>query len=187
MNKPTNEQLQDAVKTIISGFDNFDREGLQDTPRRYIKFLNEFITNGNEPDFNFTTFDAEQYRDQMITVLDIPFHSLCEHHLAPFMGVAHVAYIPKDKIVGLSKIPRTVDFFARKFQNQERITTQIADYLTKMLSPQGVIVVLKAKHMCVEMRGIKKHNCQTVTSAVTGLFKNNATTKQEFLGLINNK
>lgn len=181
--KPTEQELQDAVKTIISSFDNEDREGLLETPRRYIKFLNEFITKGEKPDFKCTQFDAESYGDQMIIVNDIPFHSLCEHHLAPFMGVAHVGYIPNDKIVGLSKIPRTVDFFARKFQNQERITNDIANFLMNELSPKGVMVVLSAKHMCVEMRGIKKHNCTTTTSAIRGNFQQEST-RNEFLNFI---
>lgn len=171
-----------AVKTLLQGIgEDTNREGLLDTPKRYVKFLKEFC----EPqDFNFTTFENEGSKDEMIIVSDIPFFSLCEHHLAPFMGYGHIAYIPNDKIVGLSKIPRTLDHFARRPQNQERITQQIADYLMKELNPKGVAVVLKARHLCVEMRGVKKHDCWTTTSAMIGSFKNDMNCRQEFLNLI---
>ena len=119
----------------------------------------------------------------MITQVNIPFFSLCEHHLAPFFGTAAVAYIPNGKIVGLSKLARTVDWFANRLQNQERITNQIAEHLEKVLKPQGVAVVLQARHLCMEMRGVKKHDTFTMTSAVRGLLKTDNKAREEFLTL----
>lgn len=157
--------------------ENPDREGLKETPKRYIKFMREFL----EPkEFNFTTFDAEG-TDEMIVQTNIPFYSLCEHHTAPFFGVATVAYVPKDKIVGLSKLARTVDLYANRFQNQERITTQIAERLQKELNPLGVAVSLKAQHLCMCMRGVKKHDTWTITSKLLGIFKDEDKVRNEFL------
>lgn len=156
------------------------REGLIETPKRYIKFMREFL----EPkDFNFTCFDAEG-TDEMIIQKNIPFYSLCEHHTAPFFGFASVAYIPKDKIVGLSKLARTVDFYANRFQNQERITTQIAEKIQKELNPLGVAVTLKAQHLCICMRGVKKNDTWTQTSKMIGVFKTDLNCRNEFLSLI---
>jgi len=156
------------------------REGLIETPRRYIKFMREFL----EPkEFNFTSFDAEQ-TDEMIIQTNIPFYSLCEHHTAPFFGFANVAYIPNEKIVGLSKLARTVDLYANRFQNQERITTQIADRIQKELNPKGVAVTLKAQHLCMCIRGVKKHDTWTHTSKMIGVFKNDLNCRNEFLSLI---
>jgi len=156
------------------------REGLIETPKRYVKFMREFL----EPkEFNFTTFDAEE-TDEMILQTNIPFYSLCEHHTAPFFGFANVAYIPKDKIVGLSKLARTVDLYANRFQNQERITTQIAERIQQELNPLGVAVTLKAQHLCMCMRGVKKHDTWTQTSKLIGVFKNDINARNEFLNLI---
>ena len=178
--KVTEEELQ-AVKTLLRSVgQNPDREGLVDTPLRYVKFLKEFCT---PDDFKMTTFENEGSKDEMIIVSNIPFFSLCEHHLAPFFGTASIAYIPNDKIVGLSKLPRTLDHFSRRPQNQERITHDVAKYLMEHLKPKGVGVVLKARHLCVEMRGVKKHDCYTTTSALEGCFKD-ASCRQEFLNLI---
>jgi len=158
------------------------REGLKETPKRYIKFLKEFL----EPkEFNFTSFDAEG-TDEMIVQTNIPFYSLCEHHIAPFFGIANVAYIPNNKIVGLSKLARTIDLYANRFQNQERITTQAAERLQEELSPLGVAVTLKAQHLCMCMRGIKKHNTWTTTSKMLGVFKENDKCRIEFFNIINN-
>ncbi len=160
--------------------ENPDREGLRDTPKRYIKFMTEFL----EPkEFNFTSFDAEG-NDEMIIQTNIPFYSLCEHHTAPFFGYANVAYIPDGKIVGLSKLARTVDLYANRFQNQERITRQVAERLQKELSPKGVAVSLKAQHLCMCMRGVKKHDTWTITTKLLGVFKTEHTAKQEFLKFI---
>lgn len=172
--------IEDSFKNILNHFDDAEREGLKDTPKRYIKFLTEFINK--DKDFKFTTFDAEGM-DEMIVVSNIPFYSLCEHHTAPFFGTASVAYIPNGKIVGLSKIPRTVDFYARNFQNQERITQQVAERIQKELDPKGVAVVIKAQHLCMAMRGIKKHDTWTTTSKMLGAFKD-ITTRNEFLNHI---
>ena len=157
------------------------REGLKETPKRYIKFLKEFL----EPKkFNFTCFDAEG-TDEMIVQTNIPFYSLCEHHIAPFFGVANIAYIPNKKIVGLSKLARTVDLYANQFQNQERITTQIAERIQNKLEPLGVAVTLKAQHLCMCMRGVKKHNTWTTTSKMLGVFKNDIKARNEFFNIIN--
>jgi GTP cyclohydrolase I len=156
------------------------REGLIETPKRYVKFMREFL----EPkEFNFTSFEAEG-TDEMIIQTNIPFYSICEHHTAPFFGVANVAYIPKDKIVGLSKLARTVDLYANRFQNQERITTQIAERIQKELNPIGVAVTLKAQHLCMCMRGVKKHDTWTQTSKMLGVFKDDLNCRNEFLALI---
>lgn len=153
------------------------REGLQETPKRYVKFMREFL---EKKEFNFTTFSAEG-TDEMIVMTGIPFYSLCEHHTAPFFGTAAVAYIPNDKIVGLSKLARTVDLYANAFQNQERITTQIAERLQSELKPKGVAVSLKAQHLCMCMRGVKKHNTWTTTNKFIGTFKDNDIARHEFL------
>lgn len=157
-----------------------DREGLRETPARYIKFLEEFL---HPPEFKFTTFDAEGY-NEMIVQTNIPFYSLCEHHLAPFFGTGAIAYIPDSKIVGLSKLARVLDKFARRFQNQERVTKQIADYLMEELQPQGVGVVLRAQHLCMTMRGVQKHDTWTTTSQLQGRFMENQACRSEFLSLI---
>lgn len=180
-----NQNEMDIAKDNIRSFliamgNDVEREGLKDTPKRYTKFMKEFC---NPEPFEFTTFEGEGY-DEMIIVKDIPFYSLCEHHLAPFFGVGHIAYIPdNNRIVGLSKIPRTLDMFARRPQNQERISMQVAEFLMENLKAKGVGVILEARHMCVEMRGVKKSGCMTQTSALLGCFKE-AATKQEFINLI---
>lgn len=170
-----------AVKTLLKSIgEDTEREGLIDTPKRYVKFLKQFC----KPEkFKFTTFTNEG-SDRMIIVKDIPFFSLCEHHLAPFFGTASIAYIPNEKIVGLSKLPRTLDMFARRPQNQERIGKQVADFLMEKLKPQGVAVMIEARHLCVEMRGVEKHNVQTITSEMRGAFLNDMNCRQEFLTLI---
>lgn len=174
------ERAEFDIRNLIDLLDsNSAREGLRETPKRFIKFMNEFL---NPPTFNFTTFDSEGH-NEMVIVKDIPFYSLCEHHLAPFFGVAHVGYVPNGRIVGLSKLPRVVDLHSRRFQNQERITTQVADYLVEHLAPLGVGVILQARHMCMEMRGVQKAGTQTITSAMRGVFENE-NTKQELLKLI---
>ena len=184
----TSEKRKEAAKHIEGVLTLFDddakREGLRHTPVRVIKFLEEFLT---PPDFEFTTFDGKDV-DEMVVVENIPFYSLCEHHMVPFFGVAHIGYIPKDRIVGLSKIPRCLDYFARRLQNQERITGQVADMLQKELKPLGVAVVLRAQHLCMAMRGIKKDGMWTTTSKMTGVFKDKGNgARNEFLNLIKTK
>lgn len=178
----TSQSLADSVKGILGAFDpDPGREGLRDTPKRYLKFLEEFL---NPPEFNFTTFDAEGY-DEMIVQTNIPFYSLCEHHLAPFFGVGAIAYIPNHKIVGLSKLARVLDKYARRFQNQERITTQVAEFISAELQPKGVGVVLKAQHLCMTMRGVEKHDTWTTTSKLTGHFIEDISCRNEFMSLLN--
>lgn len=160
--------------------EDVNREGLKETPKRYIKFLKEFL---KPKEFNFTTFDAEG-NDEMIVQTNIPFYSMCEHHTAPFFGVAHVAYIPRDRIVGLSKLARTVDLYANRFQNQERITSQVAERIQKELNPLGVAVTIKAQHLCMCMRGVKKHDTWTTTSKMIGVFKNDLNARNEYLSFI---
>jgi GTP cyclohydrolase IA len=155
-------------------------ESLSETPRRMAAAYAELLTP--EP-FNATTFPNDGHYDELVLVRDIPFHSLCEHHLLPFVGVAHVAYIPGDRIVGLSKLARVVDHFARSLQVQERLTTQIADWFQHELSPKGVGVVLEAEHTCMSLRGAIKPGTRTVTSALHGLVRDDPRTRQEFLTL----
>jgi GTP cyclohydrolase I len=157
--------------------EDITREGLKDTPKRYIKFLEEFL---NPKEFNFTSFNAEG-TDEMIIQTNIPFYSLCEHHTAPFFGTATIAYIPDEKIVGLSKLSRCLDLYANRFQNQERITTQVAERLQNELNPKGVAVSLKAQHLCMAMRGVKKHDTWTTTNKLLGVFKEDGKARNEFL------
>ncbi len=175
----SDRDVQDHMARVIQSFDDINREGLQETPKRYIKFLTEFLS---PPEWNCTTFDAEGY-DNMIVQTNIPFYSLCEHHLAPFFGHGHIAYIPNKRIVGLSKLARTLETYSRRFQNQERITNQVADFLMNELDPLGVAVVLEAEHLCMAMRGVKKPNTKTRTSKLTGIFEKQAETRSEFLAL----
>jgi GTP cyclohydrolase I len=183
------ELVGESVKIILEQIgEDLNREGLTRTPERVAK-LYEFLTQGYhhniEEVVNGAIFD-EKY-DEMVIVKDIDFYSMCEHHLLPFYGKVHVAYIPDGKIVGLSKIPRIVDVFARRLQVQERMTTEIADVLEKYLSPIGVAVVVEAYHMCMMMRGVQKQNSITTTSAMHGVFTQDARTRSEFLNLISNK
>jgi GTP cyclohydrolase I len=163
--------------------EDVEREGLKETPKRYIKFLKEFLT---PPKWNCTTFEGEGY-DEMIIQTGIPFHSLCEHHIAPFFGYGTIAYIPNKRIVGLSKLARTLETYSRRLQNQERITTQVAEFLMEKLEPKGVAVQLTAKHLCMEMRGVKKHNTWTTTTKLIGYFKDNDSARNEFLNGIRNE
>jgi GTP cyclohydrolase IA len=155
-------------------------ESLRDTPRRMAAAYTELLTP--EP-FDATTFPNDGSYDELVVVRDIPFHSLCEHHLLPFAGVAHVGYIPAERIVGLSKLARVVDHFARALQVQERLTTQVAGWFERELSPKGVGVVLEAEHSCMSLRGVLKPGSRTVTSALHGLVRDDPRTRQEFLAL----
>lgn len=156
-----------------------EREGLLETPKRYIKFLREFL---NKEEFNFTTFTNEG-GDEMIFEGNIQYYSLCEHHTVPFFGKAYVAYIPGEKIVGISKLARCVDYFAKNFQNQERITKQVAELIQEVLQAKGVAVLLEGQHMCMCMRGVKKDGVNTITQFYTGDFKHNKKLKKDFLKL----
>ncbi len=176
---PNQEVGQNVTRILQFIGEDVKREGLQDTPKRYIKFLKEFCS---PPEYKMTSFKNEG-NDQMIIVKDIPFYSLCEHHLAPFFGTAAIGYIPNEKIVGLSKLPRTLEKFCRKPQNQERITQQVANFIMEELSPKGVGVIIKARHLCVEMRGVEKPGAETITSALVGCFKDDLNCRSEFLNL----
>jgi GTP cyclohydrolase IA len=159
---------------------DLDHESRRDTPRRMAAMYAELLTPA---DFHTTTFPNDGGYDELVVVRDIPFHSLCEHHLLPFVGVAHVGYIPGERIVGLSKLGRVVDHFARTLQVQERLTTQVAGWLQRELAPQGVGVVLEAEHMCMSIRGVQKPGATTVTSALHGLVRDDPRTRGEFLAL----
>ena len=180
-------KIEDAVRVILDNIgEDPERDGLLRTPDRVARMFDE-LTAGYHVDaeklINEAIFDVEY--DEMVVVKDIDFQSLCEHHMLPFIGKAHVAYIPRNKVVGLSKIPRIVEMFARRLQVQERMTVQIADFINEVLQPQGVAVIVEGSHMCMVMRGIKKANATMTTSAMRGLFKSNATTRAEFLNHIN--
>ena len=157
-----------------------DAEALQETPRRMADAYAELLTP--QP-FRATTFPNDDGYDELIVARAIPFHSLCMHHLLPFHGVAHIGYLPRERIIGLSKLGRVVELFARDLQIQERLTTQVADWLERELQPKGVGVVLEAEHMCMSLRGVQKFGAKTVTSALHGLVRDDARTRQEFLAL----
>jgi GTP cyclohydrolase IA len=201
MTKPTQEILLDEGKprdarTIayhlreiirLIGEDP-DREGLRKTPERYEKAI-KFLTSGYHQNvdhlLNGATFNV--CYDEMVLVKDIEFFSLCEHHLLPFLGKAHVAYLPTNKVLGLSKVARLVNMFARRLQIQERMTSQIAKSIEEKIAPQGVGVIIEARHLCMQMRGVEKQHGQAVTSAMLGEFRNNKQTRDEFLSLVRNK
>ena len=182
----TQEECEDSVKNLLKYIgEDINREGLIDTPKRVRKAY-EFMTSGYHQDPKEIIQKAlfKTSNDEMVIVKDIEFYSLCEHHLLPFFGKAHIAYIPNGKVVGLSKIPRIVNLFSRRLQIQEQLTEQIAEVLMKYIEPKGVAVVMNAKHMCMEMRGVEKICSTTVTSALRGLFKKEKKTKDEFLSII---
>lgn len=161
-----------------------NREGLKKTPERIAKSFEKLFGGYSKKTLEaFTQFDGENY-DEMIICKDIDFYSTCEHHMQPFFGKISIGYIPNKKIIGLSKLPRIVEIFSRRMQNQERLTMQIANALNDLLKPKGVGVVLEAKHLCMMARGVEKQNSAMITSSCTGLFKNNAKTRSEFLKLI---
>lgn len=177
------DTIESSVKDILTAIgEDVDREGLLRTPLRVAKSYKELL-GGYRMDpralINNAVFDVTY--DQMVIVRDIEFYSMCEHHMLPFMGRAHVAYVPMDKVIGLSKIPRIVDLFSRRLQVQERMTTQIAEYLDFVLKPRGVAVVVEGLHMCMMLRGVKKHDARMTTSAMLGSFREDMSTRMEFL------
>lgn len=175
--------VEEAVESMLRALgENPDREGLRNTPKRVARMYTELLNGyGIDPDrlVNDALFNITY--DEMVLVRDIEFYSLCEHHMLPIIGRAHVAYIPNGKVIGLSKIPRIVDMFARRLQVQERMTRQIADFISNLLQPHGVAVVVEGFHLCMTMRGIKKQDARMTTSAMHGGFRKNAATRQEFL------
>jgi GTP cyclohydrolase I len=187
MSKPTRKQFEEAVRVMMAYVgEDTEREGLIDTPKRVRKAF-EFMYEGYKQDPNeiLTSALFSSSNDEMVLIKDIEFYSNCEHHLLPIIGRAHIAYIPDGKVVGLSKIPRVVNIFARRMQIQEQLTEQIADALSEAINPKGVAVVLEARHMCMEMRGVEKINSTTTSSALRGLFKSDHKTRSEFFSLIN--
>ena len=179
------KNIENAVREILINIDeNVDREGLIETPKRVAKMYEEILSTKNINDFdNYKLFEVDLDNSQeMILIKDIPFFSMCEHHMLPFFGKVHVAYIPREnKVIGLSKIPRLVEFISRKLSVQEEITVNIAKKLIEILNPLGVAVVVEARHMCIEMRGINKIGSVTRTSFYSGEFKENVDRKKEFL------
>jgi len=182
----SNTSLEEAVRTLLAEIgEDPGREGLARTPERVRRMYNE-LTAGYHVDedalINGACFNVDY--DEMVVVRDIEFFSLCEHHLLPFIGKAHVGYLPRGRVLGLSKIPRIVDMYAQRLQVQERLTVQVADFLMERLEPKGVACVIEATHLCTMMRGVKKQEATMVTSAMTGTFRRDARTRAEFMGLI---
>jgi GTP cyclohydrolase IA len=169
-----------AADLLVALGADLEDEGLRDTPRRVAHAYAELLT---PKPFNLTTFPNDEGYDELVLARDIPFHSLCMHHMLPFHGVAHVAYLPGDRIIGLSKLARVVELFARDLQVQERLTRQVADWLQSHLAPKGVGVVIEAEHLCMSLRGVQKPGSRTVTSALHGLVREDPRTRQEFLAL----
>jgi GTP cyclohydrolase IA len=193
LTEPHGTELPDSIATHMRRIleligEDPNRDGLRHTPERFEKAL-RFLTSGYHQDpeklLNGAMFTV--CYDQMVLVKDIEFYSLCEHHLLPFFGTCHVAYIPDKRVVGLSKIPRLVNMFARRLQIQERLTNQIANSIQAKIAPLGVGVVIEGRHLCMVMRGVEKENSHTVTSAMLGSFKDNPKTREEFLSLIHQK
>jgi len=183
------ESVASLVRKMIALIgEDPEREGLKKTPERYEKAL-KFLTSGYHQNvdhlLNGATFSV--CYDEMVVVKDIEFFSLCEHHLLPFFGKAHVAYLPSKKVIGLSKVARLVNMFARRLQIQERMTSQIARALEEKIAPQGVGVIIEARHLCMQMRGVEKQHGQAVTSAMLGAFRENKQTRDEFLALVGKK
>ena len=183
------ESVASLVRKIIAQIgEDPEREGLKKTPERYEKAL-KFLTSGYHQNvdhlLNGATFSV--CYDEMVVVKDIEFFSLCEHHLLPFFGKAHVAYLPSKKVIGLSKVARLVNMYARRLQIQERLTNQVARALEEKIAPQGVGVIIEARHLCMQMRGVEKQHGQAVTSAMLGAFRENKQTRDEFLALVGKK
>ena len=186
--KPTIEEAKNAVNTLIEFFgDNPNREGLRETPERFLRGWGELLAGYNQsPEKLMKTF-KEGCCDELVLVKGIDFVSICEHHMLPFTGVAHVGYLPNERIIGLSKIPRLVDVFANRLQVQERLTGQITNSLMEFLKPRGVGCVIKAKHYCLSCRGAKKRGTIMVTSSLTGVIREDPKTRKEFFDLIKSR
>ena len=181
-------RIEKAVREILSAVgEDLNRDGLKDTPARVARMYGELLAGmQDDPNTHIRSVFNENY-DEIVLLRDIPFYSICEHHLMPFIGSAHVAYLPAGRILGVSKLARIVDCFARRLQTQERLTYQIADFLMSNLKPMGVAVVLEAAHSCMTIRGIKKPGSVMVTSAVRGLFRKDPRSRNEIMSLIHNR
>ena len=187
MSKTTRDQAEKAVKTLIEwAGDNPEREGLVETPKRVVKAYEQFFEGYNQdPEEILTkTFEEVEGYDEMVIVKDIRLESHCEHHIVPILGKAHIGYIPNNRVVGISKLARIVDVFGKRLQTQETMTSQIANVIQKVLDPKGVAVVIDASHQCMTTRGVHKPESSTVTSAMKGVFKDNAVTRNEFLSFV---
>lgn len=184
--KPSTQKIANHTRKILQNLgENTEREGLKKTPQRYAKAM-KYLTSGYDKDIFKMVGGAifHESSNEMIVVRDIEVFSLCEHHLLPFYGKAHVAYIPNGKIIGLSKIPRIVDAFARRLQIQERLTSQISEELNRVLNPEGVAVIIEAYHLCMMMRGVGKQHSYTLTSSMLGAFRSEPKTRQELMDLL---
>jgi len=183
------KKIEKGVRLILEGIgEDTERPGLKGTPERIAKLYEEIFSGLQTPTEEILKPIEGESHDEIVLLKDIPFYSVCEHHLLPFIGKAHVAYIPsKGKIVGLSKLAEAVEIFAKRPTVQERLTTQLADLLMEKLKPKGAMVIIDAEHLCLSMRGIKKPGARTVTSAVRGIFRTKDSTRQELIGLINRR
>lgn len=185
--KPTRQEAEAAVRTLIAwANDNPDREGLKETPKRVVKAYEEFFAgyNHNPQEILSKTFEEIQGYEDIVLLKDLNFESHCEHHMVPFIGKAYIAYIPDRKIVGISKIARLLDVFAKRLQTQEIMTSQIADTINESLSPKGVAVLIDAEHQCMSTRGVYKTNSSTITCRMLGIFKTNSKYEEKFLNMI---
>lgn len=182
------KKIEKGIRRVLEGIgEDPERAGLRDTPRRVADMFEEIFAGLETPSDEILKVIEGESHDEMILLKDIPFYSVCEHHLLPFIGRAHIAYIPSGKITGLSEISKALEYFAKRPQVQERLTAQLADLIMSKLSPKGTMVVIDAEHLCMSMRGIKKPGTRTVTSAVRGTFRTKATTREEMLELIKHR
>lgn len=180
------EKIEKGVRLIIEGIgENPLRAGLRETPERIARMYEEIFKGLEPPQEELLKCIEGETHDEMVLLKDIPFYSVCEHHFLPFFGYAHIAYIPDGRIVGLSELPRALDYLAKRPQVQERLTKELANLIMEKLKPKGCMVVIEAEHLCMSMRGIKKPGAKTITSAVRGIFRKSQTTRQEALELIN--
>ncbi len=180
-----NGAVEDAVRTLLTAIgEDPNREGLQGTPRRIAEMYREVFGGIGQDPYGVLSVGFEEGHQEMVVLKDIPFYSMCEHHLLPFHGVAHVGYIPNGRVVGISKLGRAVDIFAKRPQVQERLTSQIADAVMEVLKPRGVGVVIEAEHLCMTMRGVRKPGTKVVTSATRGLFRSSQATRSEFMSIV---
>jgi GTP cyclohydrolase I len=179
------EKIKKGIRLVLEGIgEDTERPGIKDTPRRVADMFEEIFSGIVPPDDDLLKPIAGESHDEMVLIKDIPFYSVCEHHLLPFIGKAHIAYIPTGDIVGLSELAKALEHFAKRPQVQERLTAQLADLIMERVKPKGAMVVIDAEHLCMSMRGIKKPGSRTVTSAVRGIFRTKASTREEMLDLI---
>lgn len=179
------KKIEEGVRLILEGIgENLERPGIKETPQRIARMYEEIFIGLLPPDEDLLKSIEGEVHDEMVLIKDIPFYSICEHHLLPFFGNAHIAYIPDGKIVGLSELPKALDYLAKRPQVQERLTSELANLIMEKLKPKGCMIVIEAEHLCMSMRGIKKPGSKTVTSAVRGIFRKSQPTRQEALELI---